>query len=168
MPSLPTRSLVLTWVSFLRFTWQNYGLISMDSTSSSIKCTLFDNSGDFNACVSEVTSSSFYMMFALFSDQLTNESDYFEVTCTLDIIPFCLMVGNIFKFSNNFKLGPFIEYTLWLAMEGSWRWLEGILRSRTVIELIKGERARQFAKVRPTGPHPATITYETLWGSIWS
>lgn len=52
------------------------------------------------------------MMFALFSDQFTNDKDYFETTCILDIIPFCLIAGKTFKFSNNFKLGAFIEYTL--------------------------------------------------------
>lgn len=97
-------------------------------------------------------------MFASFSDQFTKDKDYFETTSTFDIIPFCLMMGMIFKLSNSFRLGPLIEYTLWLANGGNYRIGEGTFLSKSAMESIYGDRTRQLARVRPTGPHPAIIT----------
>lgn len=99
------------------------------------------------------------MIFASFYDQLTKDNDYFETTSTLDIIPFWRIRGRSLRLLRSFKLGPFMEYTLWLASGGNYLISEGTLRSSNTIESMREERIKQFARARPTGPHPAIITW---------
>ena len=73
-------------------------------------------------------------------------------------MPLCRIKGEMHRLSNRFRVGPLREKTLWLGSYGRLRSEFGSLRSNRVIELIYGERTKQFARVRPTGPHPAIIT----------
>ena len=116
------------------------------------------------------TISSFSTILAWLFYNLKKELDYLEITSIFSIFPPCRRRGEMFRFSNSLRVGPLRENTLWLGNYGSVREELGSLRSSRTMDSMYLERAKQLARVSPTGPHPAIITCELIfciYNNIW-
>ena len=121
---------------------------------SSINSTFELPSPSFKFCIKAETSSSFSIILADFSYHSKKLFDYLLITSMWFTLPLCRIYFIAPILSRNCSEGAFIEKTLWLGIGDAYGNIAGIFLSIRAMDWICGERERQLAKARPTGPAP--------------
>lgn len=154
LPSLPISNLVLI-TFYLRvislYEWFSLLILWM---LSSMNSTLELPYPYFKFCIKAETSSSFSIIFADFSYHSTKLFDYLLITSIWFTVPLCRIYFIAPILSRNYSEGAFIEKTLWLGTAEGYGNIAGIFLSIRAMDWICGERDRQLARARPTGPAP--------------